>query len=313
MSLFCIPTTTRARAWLAALVIALAGGCGASSKEVRAARSSGYQADFALVYSEVLAEVRKLYPQLDENASAGVIKTSWHPLRVSTGREEQRATQRRDTVGLVGGQFVGTPIKQYFIRFTVYVVGGKPWRVRVVGQASQWEAGAVPVEMRGGDEPHWLAGRTQALEVGIYRRLKSHAVKMEAPASEAEVADGPPEITPGLFGDIPDQAAAAVAGVLAAAKARDLVSLGTRMHRDFTWSLGAPPSARDAMLMWQADGTIMAQLIAVLEAGCRAAAAGTAISCPPQAADQAHYQGYRAGFAAQPDGSWKMVHFMSAE
>ena len=59
------------------------------------------------------------------------------------------------------------------------MVGGKPWRVRVTGEASEWELGAVPVTLRGADEPHWLQGRTDALRVAIYRRLKAYAVPLK--------------------------------------------------------------------------------------------------------------------------------------
>ena len=58
--------------------------------------------------------------------------------------------------------------KRFFIRFDVGVIGGRPWRVKVVGHASEWEPGnAMPTELHGPARPHWLEGRTDALTVAV--------------------------------------------------------------------------------------------------------------------------------------------------
>jgi hypothetical protein len=297
---------------LAALVVT---GCGASKSEIRAARSSGYKIDFAIVYSETLRAVRELYPHVTENASAGVIKTAWHPLYLSTGQAESRSTQQSDQ-SMGPNPFSTTTLgrTQNFIRFTVYVVGGDPWRVRVEGQASEWEAGEVPVELKGGDEPHWLKGRTEALQVAIHRRLKKYAVKLE---NTAEIKDAQrtalPDVDMTTLGDLRPEVAHVVAATLQAAKARDYRALRALMHAEFTWSLGAPPGADQALAMWQADSSILAQLIAAIEAGCRMDQDGARATCPREYTERGEYLGYRAGFARDAQGTWKMSFFVAGD
>ena len=44
----------------------------------------------------------------------------------------------------------GGAYKRLFIRFDIAVTGGRPWRVRVEGKASEWDPGnAQPTELRG--------------------------------------------------------------------------------------------------------------------------------------------------------------------
>jgi hypothetical protein len=295
---------------LAALVVT---GCGASKSEVRAARSSGYKTDFAIVFSETLRVVRDLYPHLTENASAGVIKTAWHPLHLSTGQSEPLSSKQSDQ-SLNPFSTTAPGRKQHFIRFTIYVVGGDPWRVRVEGQASEWEAGQVPVELRGGDEPHWLKGRIEALQVAIHRRLEQYAVKLE---STAEIKDEQraalPDIDMTTLSSLPPEVAHVVAATLQAAKARDYRALRATMHDEFTWSLGAPPGADTAVAMWQADSTILGHLIAAIEAGCSMDQHGTQVTCPRQYTETPEYLGYRAGFTMDAGRAWKMSFFVAGD
>lgn len=293
----------------AALVVS---GCGVSSSEIRAARTSGYKTDFAIVYSETLQAVRALYPHLTENATTGVIKTAWHPLHVAAGDSNTRSTQQSEQ-SIAPTAPLGR--KHYFIRFTVHVVGGEPWRVRVTGQASEWEAGEVPVELRKGDEPHWLKGRTEALQVAIHRRLEKYAVKLEDTdqAKPDEPESAAPDIDLAALGDLPPEAAHVVAATLQAARARDFRALRATMHPELTWSLGAPPSADQAVAMWQADSTILAHLIAAIEAGCRADEDRARVTCPREYTEKAGYLGWRVGFAPDAGGQWKMTFFVSGD
>lgn len=303
-----------------ALLCLLAGaiavpGCSVTKAEVREAKNSGYDADFALVYSETLAAVRKLYPALSENASAGVIKTSWHQVRINPGTQDPPKNNQRNQTGLLAAQSSVRTL--YFVRFTVRVLGGNPWRVSVSGQASAYDrTAAMPSELKGGDEPPWLEGRTNSLQVAIHKRLDKHAVKLpETARSKIAQSEPPPplEPDPSQFAELPPLAAQAVAEALAASKSRDFAALGTTMHEKFTWSFGAEPSSRDALMMWQADSSVLARLAKSIEAGCRIDEAGELVTCPPAYTEEPGYIGYRAGFAPGKDGLWKMTFFVTGD
>src|SRR5262245_7942720 len=88
------------RTRLLPITFALAAlGCGASEQEIRDAKTSGYQTDFAIVYSEALAATRELYPNLVEDARVGVIKTAWHWVRIAEGGEEQQTQSQSQALG----------------------------------------------------------------------------------------------------------------------------------------------------------------------------------------------------------------------
>ena len=80
------------------------------------------------------------------------------------------------------------------------------------------------------------------------------------------------------------------------------------MHTEFSWSLGAPPSAEQALIMWQADSSLLDRLVAVLEAGCAVETADKRVACP----DGAALDGYRAVFE-NGAGGWKMTSFARAD
>ena len=161
--------------------------------EVRRAKGSLYDAEFAVVYDAVIKGVRKSYSGFREDAGKGAVYTSWHQVRFQNQSEDPRAAQLSATTqGLNNGTGQGgtgqggtgmaaaprSVYKRFFVRFDVSVLGGRPWRVRVVGHASEWEPGmAIPTELRGAAVPAWLPGRVDSLTVDIYRRLKKVAVK----------------------------------------------------------------------------------------------------------------------------------------
>lgn len=312
-------TTSALVAAALALGLAIVPGCGVSAKEVRTARSSGYQADFALVYTQVLQAVRRLYPQLVEDAKAGVIRTSWHPLKISnSGTNDGLTAQQRDQLrsqqatdpSMQSGALSESTLQQtrYFVRFDIHVLGGKPWRVEIHGQASAWEIGAVPTELKGADEPHWLKGRVDALYVEIYKRLKKYAVPLaEEPVDQPVTA---PAKDLSKYGNLPEAAATVIDDVVAAAKSHSYDVLRAAMSGDFTWSLGGDPSADQALVMWQADSTALAALATALEAGC-ARANAAAIACPVAAVSD-DYAGDRVRFELVGD-TWKMRSFLRKE
>lgn len=307
----------RIRITCVALVLAALAACGGSRKELRAAKTSGYQADFAIVYSEVLAAVTDLYPYLVENAAAGVIKTQWHPMRMQAGQDSSGAANIDPNTGLPASQNpfgVGAQIDrtQFFIRFDVLVVGGNPWRVRVTGYASKWEVGyAKPVPLEKADEPHWLQGRIDKLQVAIYKRLKQYAVPLEIIQQQAPV-DQPAEDL-GRFGELPQGAAEVIAVVERAARTHDVAALRRYMVDDFVWSLGASPSADQAIAMWQADTENLRRLVAVIEAGCVTESGGTRVVCPPEAAGASDYVGHRAAFEVSAGAGWRLTYFVSGD
>lgn len=296
----------------------LLAGC-PNRAEIQTARSSGYMVDFSKVYSQTLAAVVDLYPTLTEDASAGVIRTAWHlvPINTQGGDEATRSSLQTQDLRNAGagasglGTSPATGRKAYFIRFDVYVVGGKPWRVRVDGFVSEWEAGAVPVPLKGAAIPSWLKGRTDSLYVAIYQRLKRFAVPLEDAVALAPEPDEPLEDLAG-FGPIPKDAAEIVRAVKRAAAKRDFTRLRTLLADDVAWSLGAAPGVDGAISMWQADGTQLEALVRVLEGGCRFDEADQQVTCPPAYSETPGYLGHRAGFAKR-GAAWRLVFFVSGD
>jgi hypothetical protein len=305
-----VPITTRVVA-LAAVATALA--CGASEVELRRARTSGYQADFAVVYNQALAATRELYAQLVEDARTGIIRTAWHPIATRGSNDDPVASNRGAQLGSqgTGASSLGTsgPNRDtFFAKFTVYVAGGRPWRVRVEGEASLWKAGEVPSPLRGADVPPWLKAREDALRLAIFHRLERYAVPLRHQSSERKPAVVAPD--PGRWPGLPAGAAAAIAEVDRAAAARDTGALRRLMVDDLTWSFGDAPSADVAIATWQADPTTLVELGRALGAGCAATADGEVV-CPAAATGEG-YAGYRAGFARRGT-TWKLVLFVAGD
>jgi hypothetical protein len=297
----------------AAVAVAVAA-CGASAKEVRLAQTSGYDADFAIVFSEALAAVQELYPHLDENPSAGWIKTAWHPLRVNQESTGGGGNVPTSTLTPSGGALSGSSTtaerKFYFVRFRVYVLGGRPWRVRVEGEASEYEIGdAQPVPLHGADVPGWLKGRTEALQVAIYDRLRGHAVQIQVKNARA-VEPAPSAAGPAAdaYGDLPAAATLAIDRLRAALLAGELDAARAQVSDDLVWALGAAPGAEQAMALWKADPSLVSALVRVIEAGCAVIEGSAAIECPaaPSPGD------YRAVFRRAGE-AWKLASFYAQD
>lgn len=295
-----------------AIPLALAAfACGCLSRaEIKKARTSVYDTEFAVAYSAAVESVRRLYPTFEENPDTGVIKTAWHQVKFSDpGADDPKSTQVADRAAGVGAASPNTTgvgyspslaRRMYFIRFNVTIAGVRPWRVRVVGTASELRPGeALPTELRGEAKPHWLGGRTDALQVEIYRRLKSYARPMpeDAPPPAEDVEDV------AVTGDIPTGAQAAAVGVVRALHKRDYAVLRRHVADDVVWSRGAAPGADVALAMWQADPTVLAALETAILAGCGGDA--SAVACP--AAPTAGAARARFGMRG---GVWKLVGFV---
>jgi hypothetical protein len=312
--------TSRQRiTFLLACTAAIGVGCGGSKREVQAAKQSVYDTDFAIVFSAALDATRTLYPSLDDAPGAGAIRTAWHQVQYANTQDDlsnQRTVASGQ--GYAGGGVspaaaaAGMPtrlaFKRYFIRFDVTVAGGRPWRVKVVGHASEWEPGnALPTELHGPARPHWLEGRTDALIVAIYKQLRKVALPMKEEVPEAKPEDSLPKTDPKLFKDIPPAAGARLAKLKDAVVLRDNASLRVQLADDIVWSLGGAPGADTAMAMWQADPESLDSLVRVIGGGC----AGTdkRVTCPGGAPVAGKWQ-----LAIELRGdAWKVTSFVKAE
>ena len=336
----------RDRIIFALLAIALAA-CGSSKKEVQAAKHSLYDTDFAVVYSAALAVTRELYPNLDENPGPGKISTSWHQVQYAncagagstcddsmqsqTVVAQQQGVQtgaNTSPAAAMAGMPTRLAYKRYFIRFDVAVLGGRPWRVKVTGHASSWDPGAaMPVEMKGADKPHWLEGRTEALQVAIYKKIHQYAIPMKEEAPETPAEDAGPKTDPTSFKNLPAAAQKELATIKDVLAKRDYTALRPQLADDVVWSLGGGTGADAAMAMWQADPTAldaMATLIAPPAAAPAPDTDGSAVApkttgcvadgdkrvlCPGGAPVPGTWQ-----VVLEPRaGAWKIVSFVKAE
>jgi hypothetical protein len=275
--------------FLAALVfVGSLGGC-KNKKEIHAAKHSLYNTDFAIVFSAALEATRDLYSRLDDFPGTGQIKTAWHAVSASSDSQDvsnQSTVANQSTLGasspagVAGGMPTRLAYKRTYIRFDISVTGGKPWRVKVIGHAAEWDAGnAMPTELKGMARPPWLDGRIESLQVSIYRKIKTYAVPM--PPEVEVVKDEPqmPTTDPTTFKNVPPLVAKRLAFIKDALGRRDYVALRTVVSDNVVWSLGGAPGAETAMAMWQADSETLDAMAATINGGCGTTDAKT--TCPP--------------------------------
>jgi hypothetical protein len=302
-------------------IISILGAC-TNKKDLKSAKSSVYDTDFTVVYNAALDATRELYPTLNENPGPGMIKTAWHQVQYANNQDDlanQRTIAQGQGVssGQVGAaqQMAGMPTrlayKRFFIRFDVSVVGGRPWRVKVIGHASEWEPGnALPTELNGAARPSWLDGRTDALTVAIYKRIKPYAKPMKKEEEPVKPEDMIPKTDPKAFTGVPPAAAATLAKIRDALVRRNIAD-GLREHvaDDVVWSLGAPPGADIAMATWQADSEVLEAMQRVITTGC----AGTdkKVTCPPSTGEPVP-GAYVLVLELRGD-AWKVTSFVKAE
>jgi len=299
--------------FLAAITCALwATSCSTSKKDVESAKRSLYDADFAVIYSAALEATREVYPNLEDAPGRGAIKTAWHQVSYANNQEDLAnpktvaAAQGAQGNQAAAGMPTRLAYKRYFIRFDVSIAGGRPWRLKVVGHAAEWEPGAaLPSELHGVARPAWLEGRSDTLTAAIYKRIKAYAVPMKATA-EDDIADAPKRADPASFKDVPAAAAKQLASLKDALDGRDYVALRAQLADDVVWSLGGGSGADTALAMWQADPEPLDGMAKALAAGC----AGDAkkVSCPASAAPGA-YQLTLASHGAV----WRVSSFVKVE
>ncbi len=302
------------------LAIALCVVACSNKKEIRAAKGSVYDIDFAIVYTAALQATRELYANLDDNPGAGQIKTSWHQVSYANNADDlgnQRTVAQGQGVApnstvSPGAAAAGMPTrlayKRYFIRFDVSVAGGRPWRVKVIGHAAEWDPGnAMPTELRGMARPPWLDGRIEALQVAIYRKVKPYAVKAKEEVEETTKDPELPKTDPMSFKGVPAPAAKALAAVKDALAMRDTTALRAQLADDVVWSLGGDPGAETAMAMWQADPETLEAMSRAIAGGC--GAAERRVMCPAGPAVAGAWQ-----LIVETRGeTWKVSSFVKAE
>lgn len=295
----------------------LLGACG-NKKEVEYAKRSLYDADFAVVYSAALDVTRELYPQLNDNPGPGKIATAWHQVQYGNNQDDLAnprtlAAGQGVQTGLgQSARMVGVPTrlayKRYFVRFDIHVTGGRPWRVKVVGQASEWDPGAaMPSELKGAQRPPWLDGRIEALQVAIYKRIKKYAVPMKEEVVETSPQDAVPKTDPGQFKGLPAGAAQRLAAIKDALAKRDYTGLRPLLDDDVVWSLGGGTGADVALATWQADPASFDAMAEVIGAGC-AAQGDKKVACPGGDPQPNKYQ-----LVLELKGDWKVTSFVRAE
>jgi len=296
----------------------VATACG-SKKDVEHAKHSVYDADFAIVYSAALDGTRELYPTLNDNPGPGKISTAWHQVSYANNQDDlQNQRTLAQSQGYNPGMgaspaasMAGSPTrlayKRYFIRFDVSVTGGRPWRVKVIGHASEWEPGAaLPSELRGAARPSWLDGRTEALQVSIYKKIKKYAKPMKEepkPNPEEEL----PHTDPSSFAGVPPAAGKRLAAIKDALSRRDYASLRPLLDENVVWSLGGGTGADAALATWQADPATFEAMQAVITAGC-AAVGDKKVTCPAGEPKLGTYQ-----LVIEQRSDWKVTSFVRAE
>jgi hypothetical protein len=321
------------RASLLAVTVFVCGvsACSASKMEVHAAQHSLYDADFNAVYTATLDAIRSLYPNLDDNPGTGKITTAWHQVQYASSADDATGvTATPSQIAQQGGNSSMSPgmgsvpaggaggaagmgqrlaYKKYYIRFEVAVLGGRPWRVKVIGHAASWDVGAaLPTELHGAARPPWLTPRVEALEVEIYRKMKQYALAANDEGSGAAAEDEMPKTDPASFKDVPADAARALAALKDVLTKRDIDSLRGDIADDVVWSLGGAPGIDIAMATWQADPDTFDQMAKLIDSGCTATGAKK-VTCPGGDLQSGQYQ-----LVIEPRaGAWKVTSFVKGE
>jgi hypothetical protein len=285
-------------------------GC-KNKKEIHAAKHSLYNTDFAVVFTAALEATREQYSRLDDFPGQGMIKTAWHAVSSESQDISNQGTvsaTSQSQASSAAGMPTRLAYKRTYIRFDISVVGGRPWRVKVLGHAAEWDAGnAMPTELRGMARPPWLDGRIESLQVAIYRRIKSYAVPM--PPEVEVVKDEPkmPTTDPSTFKNVPPVVAKRLAFIKDALGRRDYAALRTVISDNVVWSLGGAPGAETAMAMWQADPEPLDAMATAIVGGCGTTDNKT--TCPPGPPIAGAWQ---LELSLEGD-SWKISSFVKSE
>jgi hypothetical protein len=303
------------------LVAAALVGC-TNRKDVESAKHSLYDTDFAVVYGAALEATRDLYPNLDDSPGRGAIRTSWHQVQFANNQDDlanqQVVAHTQDPnisntggtspAASAGGMPTRLAYKRFFIRFDVLVAGGRPWRVKVTGHASEWEPGAaLPTELHGMAKPAWLEGRTEALQLAIFKRIRNFAIPMKP--EEAAKTEDENKTDPAMFTGVPAGAAKRLAAIKDALGKRDYDGLRAQIADDVVWSLGGAPDLNTAMATWQADPDAFESMGKLVGSAACAADGDKKVKCPAEAPPPGKYQ-----LVIELRGdAWKVTSFAKSE
>ncbi|MEO8701091.1 MAG: hypothetical protein ABI867_13665 [Kofleriaceae bacterium] len=298
------------------IVVVAATACG-NKAEVARAKRSVYDTDFAVVYQAVLESTRELYPNITDHPGAGAIKTAWHQVSYANNQDDMTGNRSLSTSGTnnigtspaagAAGMPTRLAYKRFFIRFDLLVAGGRPWRVRVVGHASEWDPGAaMPVELVGPARPPWLDGRIDALTVAIYKKMKKVAVAMKDEPPPVKPEDLIPKTDPKSFANVPPEAAKRLAALKDAVSRREYTTLRAQLFDDVAWSLGGEAGADTAMAMWQADPESLDAMVKVMSGKCTST--DKKVMCPAGDPVPGQWQ-----LVLELRDVWKVASFVKAE
>lgn len=301
--------------FLAAII--WASGCTTHKTEVETAKKSLYDAEFTVVYTAALEATRESYPNIEDAPGRGAIKTSWHQVSYGNNQDDMAnpqtlgngqgisPTSARSPGAASAGMPTRLAYKRYFIRFDISVAGGRPWRLKIVGHAAEWEPGAaLPTELHGTARPAWLEARTDSLVFAIYERIKKFAVPM--PENTA-TSDDVKHADPGAFGAVPPDAGKELAAIKDVLDARDYAGLRPHLADDVVWSMGGGSGPDGAMALWQADPEPLDAMAKALAAGCGGDA--KKVTCPAKAPAAGGYQ-----LSVEPRGpAWRITSFVKNE
>lgn len=313
-----------------AWAIACASGC-TSKKDIQAAKTSLFNTDFAVVYSAALAATKDLYPESEDFPRRGMVRTKWHPVPLA---DDDDQGVRTNQMGQATGQAVGPQTSgatsptgmptriarnRQYVRFDVTVLGGRPWRVRVVGHAAVMEVGnALPTPLIGAARPTWLDGRIDSLRVAIYKRLQTHAVPMPQELPPENPDDKLPVTAPDSFSGVPAAASAQLAKIKDALIRRDEAALRSYTADDVVWDLGAEPGGDVALVMWKADPNLLDTMLTLIVPSAPAAEGKPAVigcggeakrvTCPAGPPVIGQFQ-----LVLEDRGGWKITSFVRGE
>src|SRR5262245_25192717 len=137
----------------------------------------------------------------------------------------------------------------------------------------------MPTEMRGANRPGWLDGRTESLQVAIYRRIKQFAIPMKEEEAKPVTAEDA-KTDPSTFAGVPPAAAQRLAAIKDTLGKRDYAALRALLDDNIVWSLGGGTGADVALATWQADPGTFDSMTAAIEAGCGATSDNKKVACP---------------------------------
>lgn len=142
-------------------VVVFAAACGASSAEVRKARSAQYQTELDVVWARTLQAIRADYPvvRVMDRENRRIV-TCWRPI-------ERSANASSATSGAFAW---------YLYRAVIEISPNPPYRVSVSGRTAVFQQPQViPIEHGDVNEPGWIEGRTNRVILQVHEALKEFA------------------------------------------------------------------------------------------------------------------------------------------